>query len=235
MSSAHTPYPASSNIPTVSDESLMTNIDIGISIIILVLALFNAPRAVARFTNRSEWFQGVLLRHRPLTHKPRINLNTQSIYLHSDSSKPPIDLDHSTTSCTTFKPLPPAPNYALKNTYSPPFSSEEKQQQPVHVPTFLSVVHPLANILTRRVHGGYTIGHVLLIVGYTAIVFYAGFYKSNLFADSVRAGWIVASQIPFLYAFATKNNVIGMLLGVGYEKVGFRNVWLCGTSEKHGY
>lgn len=198
----------------------MTNIDIAISIVILALALFNAPRAVARFTNRSEWFQGLLLRYLPLTRKHRINLNTESIYLHSDPSKPPIDLDNSTSSCTTaHKVLPPIPGQALKNAYAGPLSSEEKQ--PVHVPMFLSVVHPLGNILTRRVYEGYTIGHVLLIVGYTAIIFYAGFYKSNPFVDPLRAGWVVTSQIPFLYAFATKNNVIGMLLGVGYEKLNY--------------
>ncbi|KIM55324.1 hypothetical protein SCLCIDRAFT_302950 [Scleroderma citrinum Foug A] len=221
MSSAqHASHPASSTYLTVSDESLVANIDIAISIIILVLALFNAPRAVARFTNRSEWFQGILLRYVPLTCKPRINLNTESIYLHSDPTKQPIDLDNSTSSCSaTLKALPPIPGQALKHAYAGPLSSGEKQ--PVHVPMFLSVVHPLANILTRRVYEGYTIGHVLLIVGYTAIVFYAGFYQSNPFVDPLRAGWVATSQIPFLYAFATKNNVIGMLLGAGYEKLNY--------------
>ncbi|KAJ3765256.1 hypothetical protein FB446DRAFT_625068, partial [Lentinula raphanica] len=41
------------------------------------------------------------------------------------------------------------------------------------------------------------------------------------FTDTVRFGWITASQLPFVYAFGTKNNVLGMFLGIGYEKINF--------------
>lgn len=185
-------------------------------IAILIFAAFNAPRAVARFANRSEWSQGLLLRFSSTSTKPRINLNTQSIYLQSDPLKPAIALDASTESCSTaFKALPPLPQQAWEKTV-PHTSGGE---QPVHMPMVSSLTCSLTRIVSRRVHREYTIGQVILMAGYLAAVFYAGFYKSNPFTDPLRSGWIVASQIPFVYISATKNNVVGTLVGVGYEKV----------------
>ncbi|KAL4080085.1 ferric reductase like transmembrane component-domain-containing protein [Scleroderma yunnanense] len=214
----HAPQPASpvSNHLDISDESLVFHVDVVIIIVILVLAIFKTPRSIARLRNRSEWFQGLLLRYRPLNHKPRIDLNTESMYLQSDPSNLPVDLDNSTISYhTTAKALPPLPSQVLKKVSAAPHPGAE------HIPVFSSVAHRVENVLTRRVHEGYTIKHVLLIVGYMAIVAYSGFYKSNPFSDPMRAGWVATSQIPFVYIFATKNNVIGMLLGVGYEKLNY--------------
>jgi hypothetical protein len=45
------------------------------------------------------------------------------------------------------------------------------------------------------------------------------FYKSNVFTDPVRTGFVAMAQIPFVFAFSMKNNFLGMLVGLGYEKV----------------
>jgi len=50
---------------------------------------------------------------------------------------------------------------------------------------------------------------------------YAGLYKSSPFSDPVRAGWVSVAQIPFVIALATKNNILGYLLGFTYEKLNF--------------
>ncbi|KAI6169660.1 hypothetical protein EDD17DRAFT_23150 [Pisolithus thermaeus] len=201
------------------DITLAYHLDIVIAIVILLFALFNVPRAVARFANPSERFRGHLLRYVPLRRKPRINLNTQSIYLYSDPEKSAIDLNDSSEGCsTTFKALPALPTQSLRNaTGSSPFGG----QKPVHMPMLSSLVHPVTSILGYSVHEGYTVGQVLLMAGYAAMIFYCGFYKSNPFSDPLRAGWVAISQIPFAYIFASKNNVVGALVGVGYEKLNY--------------
>ncbi|KAI6157280.1 ferric reductase like transmembrane component-domain-containing protein [Pisolithus tinctorius] len=210
---------STSSNPSDLDMTLAYHLDLVISIVILTFALFTVPRAIARFANPSERFRGFLLRYVPLRHRSRINLNTDSIYLNSDPEKPVLDIDESSEGCnTTFKELPTLPMRTLRNDANGlPLGG----QKPVHMPMLSSLVHPVTSILSRSVHEGYTVGQVLLLAGYTALVLYCGFYKSNPFSDPLRAGWIITSQIPFLYIFATKNNVIGALLGVGYEKLNY--------------
>lgn len=57
------------------------------------------------------------------------------------------------------------------------------------------------------------------MLAYFSILLFALLYKSSVWTDPGRAGWIAASQLPFLFAFAAKNNMIGWLLGVEYQKV----------------
>ncbi|KAG6327686.1 hypothetical protein ID866_11403, partial [Astraeus odoratus] len=161
-----------------------------------------------------------MFRYLPLPRKLRMNLNTDSIYLNSDPDKQAIDVDETTEWCpTTLKMLPSAPSRVLEKGRMDPLSSS--REQPVHMPMLSSLVYPVTSILSRRVHESYTVANILLVTTYTAIIFYVGLYKSNPFTDPLRAGWVVASQIPFVYILATKNNVIGMLLGVGYEKLNY--------------
>ena len=72
-------------------QFLVYRIYIFLLIVILVFATFNTPRAIARFSRRSEWFQGYLLRSVTLKRKPRIDLNTSPIYLTSDPQKTVLD------------------------------------------------------------------------------------------------------------------------------------------------
>ncbi|KAJ3997205.1 hypothetical protein F5050DRAFT_1459985 [Lentinula boryana] len=48
---------------------------------------------------------------------------------------------------------------------------------------------------------------------------YPAFYKTNPFSDPVRYAWIGVSQLPFVFALSSKNNVLGYFLGSGYDKV----------------
>jgi ferric-chelate reductase len=208
----------------VDPSSLVYRIDIFLLIVILVFASFNAPRAITRFASRSEWLQGHLLHSVALTRKPRINLNTKSIYLNSDPQKTVLDLDGGSTeamhsqstpyfasqSTHDEKALPPRPLTVLE---------PASMQQTWHMPMLSSLMDPVASLLHSRVHENYSLGQVLLMAGYSIVILYAGLYRSNPFVDVDRSGWVSVSQLPFIYILATKNNVIGMLVGVGYEKV----------------
>jgi len=62
---------------------------------------------------------------------------------------------------------------------------------------------------------------VVVVVIYLATLLYPALFQTNPFTDPVRYGWIGVSQLPFVFALASKNNVLGLLLGVGYEKLQF--------------
>ena len=70
-----------------------------------------------------------------------------------------------------------------------------------------------------RVAPGFSVGQFIIIAVYFACVAYASFYHSNIFTDKRRTGWVATSQMPIVFLFAQKNNVIGSVLGYGYEKV----------------
>ena len=59
----------------------------------------------------------------------------------------------------------------------------------------------------------------LLFFIYLICLVYASFYKSNIFTDGTRTGWVAIAQLPFLFSLAQKNNVLGLIIGCGYEKV----------------
>lgn len=77
----------------------------------------------------------------------------------------------------------------------------------------------MAALLRYPIQPELTVGKAFVLLGYTAIVLYAGLYKSNPLTQPIRAGWVAISQIPVVMILGTKNNLLGMMLGVGYERV----------------
>ncbi|KAG9311376.1 hypothetical protein JVU11DRAFT_8483 [Chiua virens] len=178
-----------------SDTTLMYVLDFFIAAIILVFALFNIPRTLVYIANHGiRVLQGHLLHS---TTRFRIYRYPSGSGSTVKSEKEPGDFD------------------------IPALESPAARKRPWHFPAYLSLRHPAASFLQYRALENYTILQVLLMVGYTAAVLFAAFYHANPFAKPSRAGFIITSQIPFVYAFATKNNVVGCLVGVGYEKLNY--------------
>ncbi|KAG6380446.1 hypothetical protein JVT61DRAFT_8585 [Boletus reticuloceps] len=187
-------------------SSLVYRIDIFLLLVILVFATFNAPRAISRFAHHSEWLQGHILRSVKLTRKSRINLNTRSIYLHSDPQKIALDLDDDRTDAMHLQSipyLPPQSTHVDKELPPRPMSivAPASTQRTWHMPMLSSLIHPVSSLLHKRMHENYSLGQVPL--------------------DGGIRGWVSTSQLPFIYVLATKNNVIGLLVGVGYEKLNY--------------
>ena len=79
---------------------------------------------------------------------------------------------------------------------------------------------PQLSWITRiSLRPGLTVGGASILLAYFAVMFYAGFYKSNIFTDPLRLGYVAISQIPVVVILATKVNVLGMLLGAAYTRV----------------
>ncbi|KAI0081357.1 hypothetical protein K474DRAFT_1588111 [Panus rudis PR-1116 ss-1] len=66
-----------------------------------------------------------------------------------------------------------------------------------------------------------TIGRACLMLFYFGALLFAALYRTNIFVNPGRASGIAVSQLPFLFALATKNSVIGLFLSVGYERLSF--------------
>ncbi|EKM52997.1 uncharacterized protein PHACADRAFT_49775, partial [Phanerochaete carnosa HHB-10118-sp] len=60
-----------------------------------------------------------------------------------------------------------------------------------------------------------------LLILYFSTLLFAALYRDSVFNNSIREGAIVASQLPWVYMLASKNNIIGTMTGRGYEKLNY--------------
>ncbi|KAI0339247.1 incomplete iron reductase [Trametopsis cervina] len=96
---------------------------------------------------------------------------------------------------------------------------------PVHVRALPTRFFKAGTILRSDVIPGIHLGRSLIILLYFAVLLFAALFRDNVFKHSVREGVLVASQLPWVYVLATKNNAIGTLLGYGYEKLNVFHRW----------
>ncbi|KUJ20617.1 ferric reductase-like protein like transmembrane component [Mollisia scopiformis] len=75
------------------------------------------------------------------------------------------------------------------------------------------------------------VGTIALVVGYLAWVILLEFVNNNVdgaqhfTALGVRAAWLAVAQVPLLILLAGKNNLIGAVTGVGYERLNVLHRW----------
>ncbi|KAF9465886.1 hypothetical protein BDZ94DRAFT_1188404 [Collybia nuda] len=175
--------------------------------IIALLVLLSAPRALARLWRTSEWCNGHFLR------KGTYRRPTSIVRHYPDppSSSKEVASDDSHTLYTHTKH---AERINDKDT-------SVILSYPPHVASCPRFLRPLVAPLRTRVAIGFSIAQGLTISLYSCILIYAAFYKSSPFTDPIRTGWVAIAQLPFVFAFATKNNVLGTFLGMGYERLNF--------------
>jgi len=87
-------------------------------------------------------------------------------------------------------------------------------------------------------------GTIILILTYLGFVlglqFYKGDYPSaqHWQAIGLRATWLTVAQFPLLILLAGKNNLIGLLVGVSYERLQILHRWVARvmllTATLHG-
>lgn len=87
---------------------------------------------------------------------------------------------------------------------------------PAHMPS--ARIPYMTNILRFTLRPGMDVGKTTM-VSYFGILLYGTFYKSNVFSNAIRTGYLAVSQNPVLVVLGTKNSTIGMLLGMGYGRV----------------
>lgn len=165
------------------------------------VVLQRLPRVLARFSRAAAWTHGHVL-YAARAPRPRRPARPTP-------APPPADraTDDSHTLFSHSSSAPPARAPGFRAAYPP------------HVAACPAPARALQALLRRRVAPGFSAGQALVLGAYLAVLVYAALVRSSPFTDPLRAGYVAMAQIPVVVALAAKNGVLGMLLGLGYEKV----------------
>ena len=194
--------PAAVAPPAVNDLRLVFNGDIVLLVLFAGFVVISLPRAFARLS--SAWSQGHILR------SISDNRRNRKGPVSTSSTEPGHHIEMKSDDSHT----------AYSHT---DLSSREGGNAaiPHHVPKMSTLLHPIASPLKGRTMPGFSLGQTLILVIYSTILIYLSLYKSSTITDPERTGVVAMSQIPFVFAFAMKNNLLGAFIGLGYEKVWF--------------
>ncbi|KAJ3877964.1 hypothetical protein F5051DRAFT_352795 [Lentinula edodes] len=192
-----------------SDFQIVWSIDIILLSIIALLFLLRLPRFLARMYRFSEWTSGLILRNRPYhmrTNGRRVQFSMSNNVSMDDLA---TDDSHATYQEKAFAQRISATGAQAQGSYPP------------HVSNCITFFRPLLKVMHTRINTGVSFSHVAMMLFWTGVIVFPAFYMTEAFTDPVRFGYITASQLPFVYAFGTKNNVLATFLGIGYEKINF--------------
>ena len=184
------PSPAETPDPSAT---LVLHVDVLLLSVLGAFTLFALPRAIARFMRPFEWTRGFILYN--------------SSKSHSSTARPPDDTA-SEKSNISVRPVAAGRSTSLGSGMPPP-----------HVRSWSTAFPGLTWLLGTHIRPGYSVGRLILIYAYVGVILYAGLLHSNPFTNPVRAGLVTVSQVPLVVVLATKNNIVGALVGHGYERV----------------
>jgi len=213
---------ASSSSQQVDSESFIFHVTLFLLATLGFIVLFRLPRGIALFGS-DEWCIGHVLRCIPYRSPPS-----------TSRSRRIIRAAHTTRGLATQppSPTPQGPSHDVASDESHTLANHQQtfkrvdtmgraieMQYPTHIascPSFLRWTLPL---LRHRITPNYSFGQVIVLTAYSWILIYATLCKSNFFSKYSRVGWVSIDQLPFVLAYGAKNNIVGTVLGVGYERV----------------
>ena len=188
------------------DIVLLYHIDLVLLSIAGLFVVAKVPQAIALFGTTSEWFDGHFLHYVPYRPSPNrsypppsprtVLASNLSHTLHHNATLAGLGIQR-----VTEKGTPVAMRY------------------PPHVNSCPKFLRPVLTLLRLRISPGFSVAQSLILFIYLLCLAYAIFYKSNIFTNQTRPGWVVISQLPLLFLLSQRNNVLGLLLGYGHEKV----------------
>lgn len=184
-----------------------------------LFALANLPRAWARY--RHPTARRSTLRFKTASKKanqapprhgiPRTDSTAANSIGHDDNS--PIK-DKGESYAFEFSPTSP-----IEAPASP--STTQSSSVPARVHSLAARFHRANRYLHRPfLNTGYSIGQAIAFTIYSTFIVFGCFYRNFLPTFMPRRpGSIAIGQFPLIFALGAKNNIVGFLLGVGYEKV----------------
>ncbi|KAF5366283.1 hypothetical protein D9758_005694 [Tetrapyrgos nigripes] len=191
---------------SVDPEQLVYHIDLILLAALTLFVVLRLPRFLARFLNFGELLNGYVLRSGPnRSPQRRVDFNYDP-----QSGLPQLASDTSHVMYSEKDARRVGPNGAAVVSSYPP-----------HVSSTPSFLRPTLHLLHKRLVPGVSFSHLCVMAVYLGAWIYPTFYKTNAFTDPVRFGWIAVAQIPWLFIFAAKNNLLSFILGAGYEKLNF--------------
>ncbi|KAJ7749260.1 hypothetical protein DFH07DRAFT_555851 [Mycena maculata] len=214
MGSARPSAAAAAGSSTLDVGGLVNHTVIVLLALVALVFLFRIPRAFARLWRVSEWTRGHFLGYAPHT-GPSLSTGVSFPDPGLTASGHTKDMDSSQDSHTT---------YDLKFVNLKAVRSRESigPYPPPHMEPTPSLLRPVVSLLRSRVAPGFSAAQLVVCMGYLGVLLYPSIYMSRgPFIDISRYGYIATSQIPWIFAFGAKNNSLGMLFGMGYEKLNF--------------
>ena len=188
---------------------LMYHVNLFLLAVFATFVLLRLPRFFARFWKPSEWLNGHILRYV----RPPVPAGPRIVHTTHNATSPYADHNGSSVESHTLYDHIAAVRMNEKGGNATP-------SYPPHVGAGASLFAPLMGPLRVRVVPGFSVAQFVVLCGWFALLVYPTLYKSSgPFTDPVRAGWVGTAQLPFVFAFASKNNILGHFLGLGYEKV----------------
>jgi hypothetical protein len=122
--------------------------------------------------------------------------------------------------CTSSEALRPALIIPPRAVATADVKGSPSRRVPTRVPHWMRVLRPiLSYALNFRVAPGFSVGNLLVLLVYTALMLYAFLRRPNPFVNPQRIGYLAISQVPIAVALAGKTNWLGLACGLGYEKV----------------
>lgn len=219
-------------LDVISSEKVMLNVNLFVFGTIGVLVLFRLPHLIGLFRTTSEWCKGYFLHYskpedwrtsvtKTQTTQHNVTLPAMDRTTDAHFNRHRLTKSVVTVGCndSTRKTADNQLDYHRFSEKQGVQSQSLDTKYPPHyavVPWFLRPILVLSRV---RVFDGYTVGQLVLLAGYLYGYLYGMFSMSNPFSDSSRSAWVAVSQMPLVFALAQKNNIIGSLLGYGYEKV----------------
>ncbi|KAF9239998.1 hypothetical protein BU15DRAFT_74226 [Melanogaster broomeanus] len=217
--------------------NLVLHADIFLLAIAAVFALATLPRALARFSRAAEWTQGHLLR------SVRLQSTRRRPSLQQQQPTSPRSAQGPSPSTSS----PPDPGFASSSGHDGAqdgVTSEGSHTYFSHSHLLPTRFHPLQThpllrlapsacprvvcdstsrwgLLRYRLDMGFSVGQAIVLGIYGVVMIYASFWSSDPFRDPLRTGYVAMAQIPVVYVLGTKNNVLGMCVAMGYERLNY--------------
>lgn len=205
--------PPLSTIPASSLAFLLCLVFLGILGFFMLIRL---PRLLALLCTSSDWYNGFILHHSRANPSARVPqwANRYAKYITSEKGETISDGEMGNAvyqdSIPAMHTLAPSKAGRLRTA---------KKRYPPHFSSCIKPFRPLLKPFRARVSPGFSFAQFFVLALYFTIVSLAVLYDSNILIDYPRTGWVAVAQLPFVFAFAQKNNVLGAFLGFGYEKV----------------
>ncbi|KXN80959.1 Ferric/cupric reductase transmembrane component 2 [Leucoagaricus sp. SymC.cos] len=208
----------------IDSESFIFHVTIFILAILGVIFLYRLPRGIALFGS-NEWLSGYILRYIPYrparsaSRSQRIVQAVHSVYPPPNQPPSPTSQGHAHDITSDESHTLAYHQQAFRRVDA--MGQEIKMQYPTHIASCPSFMRWSLPTLRHRFTPNYSVGQVIVIAIYSCILIYAAFIKANVFVDYHHVGWVSVAQLPFVVAYGAKNNVLGTLFGMGYERLNY--------------
>ena len=194
------------------DEVVVYWLDIALLCVLAAFFLAFLPRAVGRLSSSTEWTRGLIFRSVPAP-DPMIQHITPNERLYHVTTMTSLGDGASDNSHTL------ANHNAYVRSDKALTTSSSGCGDTTHIRSLSTVLHPVSKLFTHPLSGNKTTGKLFLMLGYIGVIAFVALNDNDPILGPDRLGYIAISQIPVVIALGTKNNVVGMLLGMGYERV----------------